>query len=203
MSKKGFTLIELLAVLVILGILLSISITSVNKIRRKQANENYLNSISSILTGAKMYISDNQRLLDNFNQECYGTSNNDCIHLELETLIQKGYVDIDLKNDNNMLLVYDDLNLDGKISASEKSSKRVAIVRKCPSSDKLYYLYHDRRVEVNMAGFTKSIPYNDCGCAEQALSGSKSSKLCVGYDGTDSERSSYQTVINQAAQKAN
>ena len=38
-NKKGFTLIELLAVIVILGILLSISITAVNKIRKKQEIE--------------------------------------------------------------------------------------------------------------------------------------------------------------------
>ena len=57
-NKKGFTLIELLAVIVILGILLSISITAVNKIRRKQNVENKLNIVSNIMTGAKSYIAD-------------------------------------------------------------------------------------------------------------------------------------------------
>ena len=55
-NKKGFTLIELLAVIVILGILLSISITAVNKIRKKQEIENKLNVLSGIFTGAKSYI---------------------------------------------------------------------------------------------------------------------------------------------------
>lgn len=63
-NKKGFTLIELLAVIVILGILLSISITAVNKIRRKQNVENKENVISGILTGAKSYVSDNTSILD-------------------------------------------------------------------------------------------------------------------------------------------
>lgn len=63
-NKKGFTLIELLAVIVILGILLSISITAVNKIRRKQNVENKENVISGILTGAKSYVSDNTSVLD-------------------------------------------------------------------------------------------------------------------------------------------
>ena len=57
-NKKGFTLIELLAVIVILGILLSISITAVNKIRKKQEIENKLNVLSGIFTGAKSYIAD-------------------------------------------------------------------------------------------------------------------------------------------------
>ena len=57
--KKGFTLIELLAVIVILGIILSISIISINKIRKKQEIENKENIINSILTGAKNYVTDN------------------------------------------------------------------------------------------------------------------------------------------------
>lgn len=65
-NKKGFTLIELLAVIVILGILLSISITAVNKIKKNQDVENKENVISGILTGAKSYVSDNTSILDNF-----------------------------------------------------------------------------------------------------------------------------------------
>lgn len=63
-NKKGFTLIELLAVIVILGILLSISITAVNKIKKNQDVENKENVISGILTGAKSYVSDNISILD-------------------------------------------------------------------------------------------------------------------------------------------
>ena len=57
-SKKGFTLIELLAVIVILGILISISTVAVNSLRKKQDEENKKNVISSILTGAKQYNAD-------------------------------------------------------------------------------------------------------------------------------------------------
>ncbi len=63
-NKKGFTLIELLAVIVILGILLSISIIAVNKIRKKQEEENRKNVINSILTGAKKYASENRYILN-------------------------------------------------------------------------------------------------------------------------------------------
>ena len=63
-NNKGFTLIELLAVIVILSILLSISVVSVNNIRRKQEAENRKNVISSILTGAKRYVADYPEKLD-------------------------------------------------------------------------------------------------------------------------------------------
>ncbi len=57
-EKNGFTLIELLAVIVILGILISISAVAVNSLRKKQDEENKKNVISSILTGAKQYNAD-------------------------------------------------------------------------------------------------------------------------------------------------
>ncbi len=57
-KNKGFTLIELLAVIVILGIMLTISVVAVNKIRRNQEKENIKNVVSSILTGAKRYVSE-------------------------------------------------------------------------------------------------------------------------------------------------
>ncbi len=68
-NKKGFTLIELLAVIVILGILLSISIVAVNKIRKNQEEENRKNVIKSILTGAKEYTSEHRNVLNRLPNE--------------------------------------------------------------------------------------------------------------------------------------
>ena len=87
-NKKGFTLIELLAVIVILGILLSISITAVNKIKKNQDVENKENVISSILTGAKSYVSDNTSILDEF------TNSTNSISIEVSTFKDK-YTDFD------------------------------------------------------------------------------------------------------------
>ena len=57
MKNKGFTLIELLAVIVILGILLSITTVSVNSLKKKQDEKNLQNVISSILkTGFKLVV---------------------------------------------------------------------------------------------------------------------------------------------------
>lgn len=69
MKNKGFTLIELLAVIVILGILLSITTISVNSLRKKQDEKNLQNVISSILTGAKEYNAKNRIPVSNDGNE--------------------------------------------------------------------------------------------------------------------------------------
>lgn len=91
MIKKtnGFTLIELLAVIVILSILLSVSVIAVNNIRKNQEQENVQNTISSILTGAKRYVSDNKSILD---------KDLSSIEINVSTLINGSYVDFDTKN---------------------------------------------------------------------------------------------------------
>ena len=86
-SKRGFTLVELLAVIVILGILLSISTVAVNKIRQKQNEENLKNQISSVLTGAKSYVADNPSVI-------YNLTPTDTKSVEVEELINGDYVSI-------------------------------------------------------------------------------------------------------------
>ncbi len=93
-KNKGFTLIELLAVVVILGVLLSLSVVAVNKIRKTQEEKNKENIISSILTGAKRYATTN------------GINNNE---IAVSDLLENDYVDfdqnkyIDLKGKNVMI----------------------------------------------------------------------------------------------------
>lgn len=87
-NKKGFTLIELLAVIVILGILLSISITAVNKIRRKQNVSNKVNVISDIFSEAKKYVSENPNVIAI-------DGRNDHFEIPMKDLIEKKYLEID------------------------------------------------------------------------------------------------------------
>ena len=79
-KNKAFTLIELLAVIVILGILLSVSIVAVNNIRKKQDEQNRQNVISAILTGAKECVSDDICTSDN---------------ISVSDLLDNNYVDFD------------------------------------------------------------------------------------------------------------
>lgn len=94
MKNKGFTLIELLAVIVILGILLSITTVSVNSLRKKQDEKNLQNVISSILTGAKEYNAKNRIPVSNDGNE------NSVL---VATLKSGDYVDFDEEKYSNLL----------------------------------------------------------------------------------------------------
>lgn len=86
-KSKGFTLIELLAVIVILSIMLSVTTIAVNNIKKKQDEKNYKNIISSILSGAKQYATENN------------ISNGD---ITVKTLLEGEYVDFDQTKYSNL-----------------------------------------------------------------------------------------------------
>lgn len=60
LNNKGFTLIEVLAVIVILSILMAIMVPSVGNIMKKNKEDNYQNLKDSIISAAKIYVSDNR-----------------------------------------------------------------------------------------------------------------------------------------------
>lgn len=59
-NNKGFTLIELLAAVVILSIIVAIMVPSVNYLINKNKEDNYNALKASIISAAKVYISDNR-----------------------------------------------------------------------------------------------------------------------------------------------
>ena len=149
-SKRGFTLVELLAVIVILGILLSISTVAVNNIRKTQDEKNFENQISSVLTGAKSYIVDNPSKIYNVTTQT--------VEIDVETLIKDDYVSIDskfLKKFNGKKV-----EINPCISKSEWGGG--------VSSSKLKY-----SIEID------NKPYNDCGCKGQDSGTGESAKLCT------------------------
>ena len=60
LNNRGFTLIEVLAVIVILSILMAIMVPNVGKILEKNKKDNYADLEKSIISAAKIYVSDNR-----------------------------------------------------------------------------------------------------------------------------------------------
>lgn len=67
MKKKGFTLVELLAVIVILSIIITISLVSINSVRNNSLESILETKIASIEQAAILYAQDNPRIL---NESC-------------------------------------------------------------------------------------------------------------------------------------
>mgnify|MGYP004480779911 FL=1 len=167
-NKKGFTLIELLAVIVILGILLSISITAVNKIKKKQNVSNKVNVISDIFSEAKKYVSENPNVITI-------DGSNDHFEISMKDLIEKKYLEID--EDKYPDLIYGN-------NGSDKNTYRHLTVYQCMENDaatgKLEYRYYLK----NQDGDWK-YRFTDCGCSPQSLN-SKSYTLCEETSGDNS-----------------
>jgi prepilin-type N-terminal cleavage/methylation domain-containing protein len=111
-SKKGFTLIELLAVIVILGILISISTVAVNSLRKKQDEENKKNVISSILTGAKQYNADERIPVGGY--------------VSVSELVSGNYVDFD-QNKYPELLKYNEDNEEKEVVVEKEQCPNNAL----------------------------------------------------------------------------
>lgn len=168
-NKKGFTLIELLAVIVILGILLSISITAVNKIRRKQNIENKLNIVSNIMTGAKSYIADHPEFWNSAEEGDYKTGsinprymtsptdNRTGRWLKLNDIIK--YAEFD--TETYPYLYYEN----GK---NETNGIRSLYVRNCEKNSLKYEIIYTYREE-GKTDYNAENNLSDCGCEEQAI----------------------------------
>ena len=86
--KKGFTLVELLSVIVILGILASIAIPTINTAINSSRNKAYNEQINTIQNAARTYMSKNSLKLPN--QE----ENGKCT-ISVSTLQKEGLLSVD------------------------------------------------------------------------------------------------------------
>ena len=100
-KKNGFTLIELLAVIVILGVIVTLAVPSVGFISNKVKENMYESKIKLILSAAKLYGEDNKSSLT-----CY--SSEDCsIIVTVQDLLDEGYLTKDKDNEEGKPIITD------------------------------------------------------------------------------------------------
>lgn len=121
MNKKGFTIVEILAVIVIIGILISLAVVGITRYREK-SNKIYYDALSSqIALATKTYYSNNPdqkprgQVVDEGNKKIIG------VILEANRLLENNYlinniVDVNDKECNSESFVVAKLNEDGSYS---------------------------------------------------------------------------------------
>lgn len=87
MNNKGFTLLEVILVVAILGVITLIVVPSVSGILNKNKNEQYDNLKKSIVSAAKIYVSDNRY---NLGVVCNDSSDIYSFTITLKTLVENG-----------------------------------------------------------------------------------------------------------------
>ena len=80
--KKGFTLIELLSVIVVIGIIATVTIPVIDKLLDSSREKAYNEQIKMIEKRAEDYVTTHTNLLDSSN-----------VYISLNTLISEGYFD--------------------------------------------------------------------------------------------------------------
>lgn len=161
-KNKGFTLIEVLAVLVILSLLITFSVVSVNKIKKKQEVANRINVIRSILTAARAYEADYP-------------NTNASTGVKVSTLLSKGYVDFDQdKYDEyvNITIKWDSDNILGSDKQKREFYTSTAI-----------YINKGKNLKVSDCGLETSQDTNDKGkliCEENTYDDSE--KISAGWN---------------------
>ena len=151
LNRKGFTLVEVLAVIVLLSILIAIMIPSVNYLIEKNKEDNYKTLENSILSAAKIYISDNRyNITLEYNDNgglCSGSESDEDIARidgkDLNSLLGVSKLPINLLVDNKDLTttsegnIIDPRNKEKKLNLEESY---VLIKYQCNTKDYTYTL---------------------------------------------------------------
>ena len=87
MNNKGFTLLEVILVVAILGVITLIVVPSVSGLLNKNKNDQYTNLKMSIISAAKMYVSDNRY---NLGIVCNADNDVPAFIVTLQTLVDSG-----------------------------------------------------------------------------------------------------------------
>lgn len=187
MKNKGFTLVEMLAVIALLAIIGTITAVSVKNIKKNQDEENKLNIISAIMTGARNYITENNTPLssnDNLTRDNY---------IYISDLRNGGYVDFDIEKYPEYYFnnegAFNNYTITTSTTATDVRYKEDNIrwtYGKVCSGGLKYEIIYDYFDKKTYSG--NEIHLSDCGCAEQKSG--DSFKLCeVGtFDGKEYTR---------------
>lgn len=96
MKKNGFTLVELLAVIVIIGLLSSITLTRVNKFSNERKQQDYNNMVKLVEKNTSMLVSSDDDIYKKVTDKLI-VINSKC-SISYQTLIDKDLVDEREKN---------------------------------------------------------------------------------------------------------
>ncbi len=123
-NKKGFTLVELLGVIIILGLVITISFTSINAVKKNSLKKLVETKENAIVQAAILYGQDNPNVLveNSVTNDCQG--NQYCAKLTVEFLIENNYIDSEyINNDNGK---YDMIN---DVTGESMSNQEVLVYR--------------------------------------------------------------------------
>lgn len=111
MNKKGFTLIELLAVIVVLGVVLTLAMPSILDSINASRNSSYKILIGNIKTAAETYYQECEYgdLSDKNKYGVYACTiiNGNTINTTIEALANTGILKVSESDENNKLVVLD------------------------------------------------------------------------------------------------
>ena len=118
LNNKGFTLIEVLAVIVILGVLATITVPTVSNVIKQNEENSYKNLQKSIIAAAKIYISDNKYNITL--SACDSNNERNIIKIKEDNTIEKQITDSKIPIE--LLVESGDLN-DGNINIVDPKNK--------------------------------------------------------------------------------
>lgn len=179
MKNKGFTLVEMLAVIALLAIIGTITAVSVKNIKKNQDEENKLNIISAIMTGARNYITENNTPLSSNNRL---TEDN---YIYISDLRNGGYVDFDIEKYPEYYFnnegAFNNYTITTSTTATDvlykKRNIRWTYGKVCNNNSLKYEVIYDYFSKSTYKKEDDMAKISDCGCLEQS-GRDKSFKLC-------------------------